>query len=323
MSKTLNKNNCWICTQLPPRDEDSHWPMISILMEEKRTERWEPVTSALLSPILLSSLIEHGNYTVPCAVVNATGKAILPSYCHKTNFREIISPKVAAKMKLTGWRLALPFVAGLYWICDDKAWKVLPMNKDQAGALRAVVPNITITDHLEKPNERKKRSLNLLTEHPTLFHNTVRTLLVSYGVVELERAIVISAVIEHTSQQTANATAVLQEEADSLSHAVMQNRTALNSLLATQRGVCAIGNTTCSFVDQRGKVKKDVDEIWKGTHILHEVASRNETLKSDHIFHTLTSWLPNWAWIKETFITAVIIVIICVIACGSASCVNW
>lgn len=136
--------------------------------------------------------------------------------------------------------------------------------------------------------------------------------------------IVTSAVTEHTEQQTANATSALQEEVDSLSHAVMQNRTALNSILATQKGVCAIINTTtCSFVDQGGKVKKDVDEIWKGTQILHEVASRNDTLKSDHIFHTLTSWLPNWAWIKETFMTAVIIGIICVIACGSAGCVNW
>lgn len=67
-----------------------------------------------------------------------------------------------------------------------KAWKVLPVNKDQDCALGAVDPNITIIDHLEKPNGRKKRSLNPLTEHPTLFHNTVRTLLPCYGVMELE-----------------------------------------------------------------------------------------------------------------------------------------
>lgn len=140
----------------------------------------------------------------------------------------------------------------------------------------------------------------------------------------MERAIVnISAVIEHIEQQTTNAISALQEEADSLSHAVMQHRIALSFMLDT-RGVCAIVNTTCcSYIDQRRKVKKDVDEIWKGTQILHEVASRNDTLKFDHIFHKLTSWLLNWTWIKETLIIAVIIVIICVIACGSASCVNW
>ncbi|KAL2311640.1 hypothetical protein Nmel_003374, partial [Mimus melanotis] len=44
---------------------------------------------------------------------------------------------------------------------------------------------------------------------------------------------------------------------------------------------------------QSGKVKKDGDRIWKRTPMLHEEASRNETLKFDRIFHTLTSWLSN------------------------------
>ncbi|NWV59478.1 ERVV1 protein, partial [Malurus elegans] len=56
---------------------------------------------------------------------------------------------------------------------------------------------------------------------------------------ELERAIVnISAVIERI-EYTADAVSALQEEVHSLSHMVMQNRVALNFLLATQGGVCA------------------------------------------------------------------------------------
>ncbi|NWY15928.1 ERVV1 protein, partial [Aphelocoma coerulescens] len=57
---------------------------------------------------------------------------------------------------------------------------------------------------------------------------------------ELERAIVnISADIECIEQHTADAISALQEEVDSLSRAVMQNRIALNFLLAAQGGVCA------------------------------------------------------------------------------------
>ncbi|NXH29289.1 ERVV1 protein, partial [Myiagra hebetior] len=57
---------------------------------------------------------------------------------------------------------------------------------------------------------------------------------------ELESAIVnISAVIERIKQHTADAVSALQEEVDSLTHAVMQNRTALNFILAAQGGVCA------------------------------------------------------------------------------------
>ncbi|NXB62045.1 ERVV1 protein, partial [Struthidea cinerea] len=57
---------------------------------------------------------------------------------------------------------------------------------------------------------------------------------------ELERAVVsISAVIEHTEWQTADAISALQEEVDGLSHVVMQNRMDLNFVLAAQGGVCA------------------------------------------------------------------------------------
>ncbi|NWQ99769.1 ERVV1 protein, partial [Paradoxornis webbianus] len=56
---------------------------------------------------------------------------------------------------------------------------------------------------------------------------------------ELERTVVnISAVIEHIEQCTAYAISALQEEVNSLSRAVMQNRMALNFIFASQGGIC-------------------------------------------------------------------------------------
>ncbi|NXS31236.1 ERVV1 protein, partial [Pomatostomus ruficeps] len=56
---------------------------------------------------------------------------------------------------------------------------------------------------------------------------------------ELERAIInISTVLERIEQHTADTISDLQEEADSLSCAVMQNRIALNFVLDAQGGVC-------------------------------------------------------------------------------------
>ncbi|NWW19635.1 ERVV1 protein, partial [Falcunculus frontatus] len=57
---------------------------------------------------------------------------------------------------------------------------------------------------------------------------------------ELERAIVsILAVIERIEHHTTDAISALQEEVDSLSRAVMQNRIVLNFILAAQGDVCA------------------------------------------------------------------------------------
>ncbi|NXS86874.1 ERVV1 protein, partial [Erpornis zantholeuca] len=57
---------------------------------------------------------------------------------------------------------------------------------------------------------------------------------------ELEKAIInISAIIEHIEQHTADAISPLQEEVDSLTHALMQNKITLNFILAAQGSVCA------------------------------------------------------------------------------------
>ncbi|NXS07118.1 ERVV1 protein, partial [Neodrepanis coruscans] len=56
---------------------------------------------------------------------------------------------------------------------------------------------------------------------------------------ELERALInISAVIEQIASQTADAVQALQEEVRGLSCVVLQNRTALDYLLAAEGGVC-------------------------------------------------------------------------------------
>ncbi|NXF10670.1 ERVV1 protein, partial [Smithornis capensis] len=57
---------------------------------------------------------------------------------------------------------------------------------------------------------------------------------------ELERALVnISAVLENVATRTANAIQGLQEKVRNLSQVVLQNRIALDYLLAAEGGVCA------------------------------------------------------------------------------------
>lgn len=145
-------------------------------------ERWEQINNTFLTAIALSGLTGCRNYTVPCTLINATGKVILPSCCHTDQSQGKNKPKNLRKMELTSQRLALPLGTGWSWIYDNKAWKILPRHKDQACTLEAVIPNITTFDHTENSNGRNKRSVNPLVTHPTLFHSRVRTLLPSFGV---------------------------------------------------------------------------------------------------------------------------------------------
>ncbi|NWR40200.1 ERVV2 protein, partial [Tachuris rubrigastra] len=97
----------------------------------------------------------------------------------------------------------------------------------------------------------------------TTFHSVLRALIPSLGVSELEKAVVnILAVIEHIQNQTSDVIMALQEEVHSLSGVTaraLQNQMALNFLLDSQGGVCMVINTSCcSFVDQSGRITKDL-----------------------------------------------------------------
>ena len=118
----------------------------------------------------------------------------------------------------------------------------------------------------------------------------------------MEKAIVnTSPVIEDIENRTAGAIQALQIEISSLSHVVMQNRMALDLLLASQGAVGTIVNTSCcTYLDQSGRISTHLAEIWKQTKILHQVTKDNTSWAFEDLWHKLTSWLPNWIWLKKS-----------------------
>ncbi|NXD03751.1 ERVV2 protein, partial [Certhia familiaris] len=96
------------------------------------------------------------------------------------------------------------------------------------------------------------------------FHSAIRALIPSLGVIELERAVVnISSLLpfsqtENETRDNFSAILALQEEIHDLSCVVLQKRMALSFLVTTQGGVCAVINTSCSYVDQSERIKKDL-----------------------------------------------------------------
>lgn len=54
-----------------------------------------------------------------------------------------------------------------------------------------------------------------------------------------------SSILENNAESPPTAIAAQQKPLDSLAKVVLGNRIALDSLLAEQRGVCAVVNTTC------------------------------------------------------------------------------
>lgn len=335
VSNALHRNSCWICTQMPKINQVNNWPLIGVLMNETNlNDSWEQVTEDYL-PVTLSSLIpDQENFRVPCVVVNVTGKVILPPYCHETESKIRLVPKAVGGLAQTRWRMVAPQGSGWYWICENEAWKVLPLDKDRACALGAIIPKIAIFDHLEEQSgwmrtyvRRMKTSNNPLVEHPNAhFHSAIMTPIPSLEVTDWEKAIVnISAIIEYTESRISDVIVALQEEFRGLACVILQNRLVLDFLLVSQVGMCrVINNSCCSYVDETGRIKKDLAEIWKQTQIFDQGTLRDDSQDFENNNQKLISWLPKWAWVIQLLLLVVFVVGVCkMIWCMFQCCTFW
>lgn len=133
-----------------------------------------------------------------------------------------------------------------------------------------IVPNITVTRSLRNQNEwvrtflkRFKRTQNTTADHPTGFHSFVWWFLPWLGVSKLEKTLVnVSAVIEQIENYTVDAIQALELEITSLSKKVLQNRMALDILLAAQGEVCTVINVSCCvYINQERKIATDLNEM--------------------------------------------------------------
>uniref|UniRef100_A0A8B9T1U2 ERVV2 protein n=1 Tax=Anas platyrhynchos TaxID=8839 RepID=A0A8B9T1U2_ANAPL len=218
---------------------------------------------------------------------------------------------------------------GFYWLCGDgHARKSLPLNWKGYCIGGYLIPSMTVHDvvprgYLRNHIWRIRRKINNpLIERHTAFHSFVRWFIPWLGVNELEKAIVnISAIIEKLENKTLDAIKAQQEEISSLSQVVLQNRMALDLLLAAQGGVCTVINTSCCmYVDQSGRISTDLEEIWKQTRVLHEISKDDLSWSFSEIWNKLTAWLPNFQWLEQVFIALITLVVLGIFVCMLFRC---
>lgn len=177
---------------------------------------------------------------------------------------------------------------------------------------------------LRSPWKRITRAipLNPLVEGPTGYHSFVRWLIPSLGGSDLQKAMVnISAELERIEDSTTDAVKALQVEVSSLSKVVLQNRMALDLLTAKEGGVCTVINQSCcTYIDQFRRIETDLEEIWRHTHLLHEVSRDDTSLGFTELWEKLTSWLPSLTRLKQLFTTGLVLLFYRIFICLIIRC---
>ena len=128
--------------------------------------------------------------------------------------------------------------------------------------------------------------------------------------------------MEEIENAITDAIGALQREVTELSKITLQNRMALDMMLASHGGVCAVVNTSCcTYIDETGRINTDMSIIKHQIGILHEVQKDDTSLGFEEIWSKLTSWLPDCGmWLKQLFALILGIVIMIIVTCLTIQC---
>ncbi|XP_061482247.1 uncharacterized protein LOC133384357 [Rhineura floridana] len=186
------------------------------------------------------------------------------------------------------YNVSMPALKGHYWICGQKAYAILPLNwtgicyvgiiqpmySIKGGNLNPLIP---VFD--EEQSVRRKRAIDtsLTKGQGNDWEDTwpPERIIATYDpaswahdgtagyrgpIYILNRLIRLQAVLEIITNQTAKALTLLADQSTQMREGILQNRLALDYLLAKEGGVCGLLNLTecCLKIDDNGEVVKDI-----------------------------------------------------------------
>lgn len=200
--------------------------------------------------------------SAPGDCVEAAGEARLSALAHRTASCSISSP------------------VGMYWVCGNLAYPYLPTDYNGRCGLAYIIPAMRVAHSMPQkpPPKRARRGVSDIfgTHHQTPFKNVLGTLLPFYGVMSaLDQVADLSHSIEVIANETSRALTLISSELASVRLLALQNRAALDFLLAAQGGTCAvIGSECCTFVpDYNATIGEIVSHLHETAKSVHQDSS--------------------------------------------------
>uniref|UniRef100_A0A8C5PDU7 Uncharacterized protein n=1 Tax=Leptobrachium leishanense TaxID=445787 RepID=A0A8C5PDU7_9ANUR len=182
--------------------------------------------------------------------------------------------------------LVLTLPEGVYYLCDKWAYKTIPVHLKKPCFIGQIMPAFTVSKtlpktHIRIPKPKRKRALTVKSSTTEMFF---LSLMPAFGVARLYVKLnLIATEVDAAFNATRGAIQLISSEQEQIRLVTLQNRMALDYLLAADGGVCArIGSSCCSWIpDNSGAIHHELDN-------LEEVQS--------HIREKAQGLFDGWDW---------------------------
>ncbi len=213
---------------------------------------------------------------------------------------------------------------GTLWLCGTSVYSILPSQFNGRCTLVYVLPAIRENTHStsSSPHLQNSASTNKdgcipgLTCVQTWWSRTLGALIPSYGVMQaLDQVRSLSDSVQKLANDTVLALGNIKDTLASHKMMILQNRVALDYILATQGGACTIIGPECctGLMDPTENLNKIQQDILGLSAKLHQMTEDN------------SSWFGNllgkpWLWIKEIAILLLFLLLAYYLCIHSIKC---
>uniref|UniRef100_UPI00358FBE0B uncharacterized protein isoform X1 n=1 Tax=Myxine glutinosa TaxID=7769 RepID=UPI00358FBE0B len=212
---------------------------------------------------------------------------------------------------------------GTMFICGDKAYPYLPNNWGGTCYLGSVLPDVEILDELDPKSLDRRYKRSVMNEdgttklHGSLWEKVFGFFFPGAGtVMDSFRIDKLALALEKVANDTATAHDILLDTVIHMRTMVMQNRVALDMLLAEKGGVCGIiEGKCCTYIpDPSEGVSAAIVRLRETSHALtiDRIARENS-----YTFSWLTDWFQGWTGTIVKWLLTALAVIIGVVIWGA------
>lgn len=326
-------DDCWVCGLMPHAVNVYPYIAIPFTVREYATA-FRSVHSALFNPNV-TFFLQKVDRVIPgtshrltlsyapkgflCVINAGTGEHVGTSVCEfvvRVGQRkvDITWPGGSEMLPLPDWSTdGLAAYNGTMFVCGKFAYTFLPPSWQGTCYLAYVVPAVRMTKEPPKVSVSSRPKRDLFGNHIAVATPTQRffsAVVPTYGMtVALDEIRDLSGVVQRIANDSASAIQELNVELRAVRAMCLQTRLALDIVLASKGGTCAIiDQECCTFVPDKSH---DVE------HYVSDIYSKVAKLKSDSQAWSLEDWITSWGGALAAKIFQIVIPsLLCLLAIG-------